>query len=205
MTPRPKRRTLAERDREAIQTPPPPPQKAPARPRGLGRGMMTEAKGNKTTDTTAANKTSKATGTKSPKGKPPRRRGAPATGRVVVNIWIDRTLWAQAKTLYLRAHPGHEVALVEWVDDIINTYLDRRRGALISAPAGEEGQIVKITLTPATKQRIIDTVEDHSLHGRAISRSAVISAALRRAVADAGGSTVPVFQGRLPRGRRPQP
>ena len=205
MTPRPKRRTLAERDREAIQTPPPPPQKAPARPRGLGRGMMTEAKGNKTTDTTAANKTSKATGTKSPKGKPPRRRGAPATGRVVVNIWIDRTLWAQAKTLYLRAHPGHEVALVEWVDDIINTYLDNRRAALISAPMGDEGQIVKITLTPSTKQRIIDTVEDHSLHGRAISRSAVISAALRRAVADAGGSTVPAFQGRLPRGRRPQP
>lgn len=205
MTPRPKRRTLAERDREAIQTPPAPPHKAPARTRGLGRGMMAAAKGNKTTDTTAANKPSKATGTKSPKGSPPRRRGAPATGRVVVNIWIDRTLWAQAKTLYLRAHPGHEVALVEWVDDVIVAYLDHRRDALISAPMGDEGQIVKITLTPATRQRVIDTVEDHSLRGRAISRSAVISAALRRAVADAGGSAVPVFQGRLPRGRRPQP
>ncbi|MEZ7761135.1 hypothetical protein [Actinomyces oris] len=121
-----------------------------------------------------------------------------------MNIWIDRTLWAQAKTLYLRAHPGHEVALVAWVEEVINTYLDNRR-ASISAPMGDEGQIVKITLTPATKQRVIDTVEDHSLHGRAISRSAVISAALRRAVADAGGSAVPVFQGRLPRGRRPQP
>ncbi|WP_208320586.1 hypothetical protein [Actinomyces sp. ZJ308] len=124
---------------------------------------------------------------------------------MIVNIWIDRVLWAQARTLYLRAHPGHEVALVEWVDGVINTYLDHRRDALISSTMGDEGQIVKITLTPATKQRIIDTVEDHSLHGRAISRSAVISAALRRAVADAGGSTVPVFQGRLPRGRRPQP
>ena len=123
---------------------------------------------------------------------------------MIVNIWIDRTLWAQAKTLYLRAHPGHEVALVEWVDDIVNAYLDNR-AALISAPTGDEGQIVKLTLTPATKQRVIDTVEDHSLHGRAISRSAVISAALRRAVADAGGSAVPTFQGRLPRGRRPQP
>lgn len=205
MTPRPKRRTLAERDREAIQTPPAPPQKAPARPRGLGRGMMTSAKGNEVTDATTATKSSKAGRKGSPKGKPPRRRGAPATGRVVVNIWIDRTLWAQAKTLYLRAHPGHEVALVEWVDDIINTYLDNRRAALISAPMGDEGQIVKITLTPATRQRVIDTVEDHSLRGRAISRSAVISAALRRAVADAGGSTVPAFQGRLPRGRRPQP
>ena len=205
MTPRPKRRTLAERDREAIQTPPPPPQKAPAHPRGLGRGMMAPPKGNKNTDTTTATKPSKAKGAKSPKGKPPRRRGAPATGRVIVNIWIDRTLWAQAKTLYLRAHPGHEVALVEWVDDIINTYLDHRRDTLISTPTGDEGQIVKITLTPATKQRIIDTVENHSLRGRAISRSAVISAALRRAVADAGGSTVPTFQGRLPRGRRPQP
>lgn len=204
MTPRPKRRTLAERDREAIQTPPPPPQKAPARPRGLGRGMMTATKGNKNTDTTTATKPSKAVRKGSPKDSPPRRRGAPATGRVIVNIWIDRTLWAQAKTLYLRAHPGHEVALVEWVDDIINAYLDNRR-ASISAPMGDEGQIVKITLTPATKQRVIDTVEDHSLHGRAISRSAVISAALRRAVADAGGSAVPVFQGRLPRGRRPQP
>lgn len=204
MTPRPKRRTLAERDREAIQTPPPPPQKAPARPRGLGRGMMTATKGNKNTDTTTATKPSKAVRKGSPKDSPPRRRGAPATGRVIVNIWIDRILWAQAKTLYLRAHPGHEVALVEWVDDIINTYLDNRR-ASISAPMGDEGQIVKITLTPATKQRVIDTVEDHSLHGRAISRSAVISAALRRAVADAGGSAVPVFQGRLPRGRRPQP
>ncbi|WP_309313855.1 hypothetical protein [Actinomyces oris] len=121
-----------------------------------------------------------------------------------MNIWIDRTLWAQAKTLYLRAHPGHEVALVEWVEEVINTYLDNRR-ANISAPMGDEGQIVKITLTPSTKQRIIDTVEDHSLHGRALSRSAVISAALRRAVADAGGSAVPVFQGRLPRGRCPQP
>lgn len=205
MTPRPRRRTLAERDREAIQTSPPPPQKAPARPRGLGRGMMTPPKGNKNTDTTTATKPSKAKGIKSPKDKPPRRRGAPATGRVIVNIWIDRTLWAQAKTLYLRAHPGHEVALVEWVDDVINTYLDNRRDTLISTPMGDEGQIVKITLTPATKQRIIDTVEDHSLRGRAISRSAVISAALRRAVADAGGSTVPTFQGRLPRGRRPQP
>ena len=201
MTPRPKRRTLAERDREAIQAPP---QKAPARPRGLGRGMMTATKGNEVTDTTTATKSSKAGRKSSPKGKPPRRRGAPATGRVIVNIWIDRTLWAQAKTLYLRAHPGHEVALVAWVEGVINTYLDNRR-ASISAPMGDEGQIVKITLTPATKQRVIDTVEDHSLHGRAISRSAVISAALRRAVADAGGSAVPVFQGRLPRGRRPQP
>ena len=204
MTPRPKRRTLAERDREAIQTPPPPPQKAPARPRGLGRGMMAPPKGNKNTDTTTATKSSKTRTKGSPKGKPPRRRGAPATGRVVVNIWIDRTLWAQAKTLYLRAHPGHEVALVEWVDDIINTYLDHRRDTLISTPTGDEGQIVKITLTPSTKQRVINTVEDHSLRGRAISRSAVISAALRRAVAAAGGSTVPAFQGRLPRGRRPQ-
>lgn len=201
MTPRPKRRTLAERDREAIQTPPDPPQKAPARPRGLSRGMMAAAKGNEVTDTT---KSSKVGRKGSPKGKLPRRRGAPATGRVIVNIWIDRTLWAQAKTLYLRAHPGHEVALVEWVEEVINTYLDNR-AALISAPTGDEGQIVKITLTPATKQRVIDTVEDHSLRGRAISRSAVISAALRRAVADAGGSAVPVFQGRLPRGRRPQP
>lgn len=201
MTPRPKRRTLAERDREAIQAPP---QKAPARPRGLGRGMMTATKGNEVTDTTTATKSSKDGRKSSPKGKPPRRRGAPATGRVIVNIWIDRTLWAQAKTLYLRAHPGHEVALVAWVEEVINTYLDNRR-ASISAPMGDEGQIVKITLTPATKQRVIDTVEDHSLHGRAISRSAVISAALRRAVADAGGSAVPVFQGRLPRGRRPQP
>lgn len=201
MTPRPKRRTLAERDREAIQTPP---QKAPARPRGLGRGMMTATKGNKNTDTTTATKPSKTGRKGTPKDSPPRRRGAPATGRVIVNIWIDRTLWAQAKTLYLRAHPGHEVALVEWVEEVINTYLDNRR-ASISAPMGDEGQIVKLTLTPATKQRIIDTVENHSLHGRAISRSAVISAALRRAVADAGGSAVPVFQGRLPRGRRPQP
>lgn len=199
---RPKRRTLAERDREAIQTPPASPQKAPARPRGLGRGVPALIKATKNNNAT---KPSKAGRKGTTKDSPPRRRGAPATGRVIVNIWIDRVLWAQARTLYLRAHPGHEVALVEWVDDIINTYLDRRRGALISAPAGEEGQIVKITLTPATKQRIIDTVEDHSLHGRAISRSAVISAALRRAVADAGGSTVPVFQGRLPRGRRPQP
>ena len=194
---RPKRRTLAERDREAIQTPPAPPQKeaAPA------LGPQRRAPATKSTAATRSTKPIKAT--KHKNGA--RRREAPPTGRVVVNIWVDRTLWGQAKTLYLRAHPGHEIAMVEWVDDIINAYLDHRRGALISAPAGEEGQIVKITLTPTTKQRIIDTVEDHSLHGRAISRSAVISAALRRAVADAGGSTVPVFQGRLPRGRRPQP
>ena len=196
MTPRPKRRTLAERDAQAIQTPPAPPRKKAPRPRGLQRGVL-EAK---STTATTPTRTTKATKRKSAA----QRRGAPATGRVIVNIWIDRTLWAQAKTLYLRAHPGHEVALVEWVDDIVNTYLDNR-AALISAPTGDEGQIVKLTLTPATKQRIIDTVEDHSLHGRAISRSAVISAALRRAVADAGGSAVPVFQGRLPRGRRPQP
>lgn len=205
MSARPRRRTLAERDREAIQTPPASPQKAPARPRGLGRGVPALIKATKNNNATSATKPSKAKGKRSPKDSSPRRRGAPATGRVVVNIWVDRTLWGQAKTLYLRAHPGHEVAMVEWVDGVINAYLDRRRGALISAPAGEEGQIVKITLTPATRQRVIDTVEDHSLHGRAISRSAVISAALRRAVADAGGSTVPVFQGRLPRGRRPQP
>ena len=196
MTPRPKRRTLAERDAQAIQTPPAPPRKEAPRPRGLQRGVL-EAK---STTATTPTRTTKATKRKSAA----QRRGAPATGRVIVNIWIDRTLWAQAKTLYLRAHPGHEVALVEWVDDIVNAYLDNR-AALISAPTGDEGQIVKLTLTPATKQRIIDTVEDHSLHGRAISRSAVISAALRRAVADAGGSAVPVFQGRLPRGRRPQP
>ena len=196
MTPRPKRRTLAERDREDIQTPPAPPRKEAPRPRGLQRGVL-EAKSTTATTPTRTTKTTK-------RKSAAQRRGAPATGRVVVNIWIDRTLWAQAKTLYLRAHPGHEVALVEWVDDIVNAYLDNR-AALISAPTGDEGQIVKLTLTPATKQRVIDTVEDHSLHGRALSRSAVISAALRRAVADAGGSTVPVFQGRLPRGRRPQP
>ena len=195
---RPKRRTLAERDREAIQTPPAAPQKKAAPTRGLQRGVLT------TKPTTATSPTKPIKATKS-KSAAPRRRGAPPTGRVVVNIRVDRALGGQARTLYLRAHPGHEVAMVEWVDGVINAYLDRRRGALISAPAGEEGQIVKITLTPATRQRVIDTVEDHSLHGRAISRSAVISAALRRAVADAGGSTVPVFQGRLPRGRRPQP
>lgn len=205
MTPRPRRRTLAERDAQAIQTPPAPPQKALARPRGLGRGAPALIKETKNNNATSATKSSKARRKGSPKDSPPRRRGAPATGRVVVNIWIDRTLWAQAKTVYLRAHPGHEVALVEWVDDVIVAYLDHRRDALISSPVGDEGQIAKITLTPATKQRIIDTVEDHSLRGRAISRSAVIAAALRRAVADAGGSTVPAFQGRLPRGRRPQP
>ena len=197
MTPRPKRRTLAQRDLEAIQTPPAPPRKEAPRPRGLQRGVLEAEPATPTIPTKPIKPTKRKSGA-------PRRRGAPATGRVVVNIWIDRTLWAQAKTLYLRAHPGHEVALVEWVDDVINTYLDNRR-ASISAPMGDEGQIVKLTLTPATKQRVIDTVEDHSLHGRAISRSAVISAALRRAVADAGGSAVPVFQGRLPRGRRPQP
>lgn len=196
MTPRPKRRTLAERDREAIQTPPAPPREKAPHPRGNQHGVHVA----EPTTATTTTRTTKATKRKSAT----QRRGAPATGRVVVNIWIDRTLWAQAKTLYLRAHPGHEVALVEWVEEVINTYLDNRR-ASISAPTGDEGQIVKITLTPATKQRVIDTVEDHSLHGRAISRSAVISAALRRAVADAGGSAVPVFQGRLPRGRRPQP
>ena len=196
MTPRPKRRTLAERDAQAIQTPPAPPREKVPHPRGLQRGLTAEPATH-----TSPTKPIKATKRKSGAS---RRPGAPATGRVIVNIWIDRTLWAQAKTLYLRAHPGHEVALVEWVEEVINTYLDNRR-ASISAPMGDEGQIVKITLTPATKQRVIDTVEDHSLHGRAISRSAVISAALRRAVADAGGSAVPVFQGRLPRGRRPQP
>ena len=196
MTPRPKRRTLAERDAQAIQTPPAPPRKEAPRPRGLQRGVL-EAKSTTATTPTRTTKTTK-------RKSAAQRRGAPATGRVIVNIWIDRTLWAQAKTLYLRAHPGHEVALVEWVDDVINDYLDNR-AALISAPTGDEGQIVKLTLTPSTKQRVIDTVEDHSLHGRAISRSAVISAALRRAVANAGGSAVPAFQGRLPRGRRPQP
>lgn len=197
MTPRPKRRTLAERDAQAIQTPPAPPRKEAPRPRGLQRGVL-EAKSTTATTPTRTTKTTK-------RKSAAQRRGAPATGRVIVNIWIDRTLWAQAKTLYLRAHPGHEVALVEWVEEVINDYLDNRRAALISAPTGDEGQIVKLTLTPATKQRVIDTVEDHSLHGRAISRSAVISAALRRAVANAGGSAVPTFQGRLPRGRRPQP
>ncbi|WCA42332.1 hypothetical protein [Actinomyces oris] len=193
MTPRPKRRTLAERDAQAIQTPP---RKKEPHPRGNQRGVHVAEQTTATTTT----RTTKATKRKSAT----QRLGAPATSRVIVNIWIDRTLWAQAKTLYLRAHPGHEVALVEWVEEVINTYLDNRR-ANISAPMGDEGQIVKITLTPSTKQRIIDTVEDHSLHGRALSRSAVISAALRRAVADAGGSAVPVFQGRLPRGRCPQP
>ena len=197
MTPRPKRRTLAERDREDIQTPPAPPRKKAPHPRGRQRGVLVAEPTTPTSPTKPIKTTKRKTAS-------PRRRGAPATGRVIVNIWIDRTLWAQAKTLYLRAHPGHEVALVEWVDDIVNAYLDSRR-ASISAPMGDEGQTVKITLTPATKQRVIDTVEDHSLHGRAISRSAVISAALRRAVADAGGSAVPAFQGRLPRGRRPQP
>ena len=196
MTPRPKRRTLAERDAQAIQTPPAPPRTSTPRPQGKQRGILAA---NPTTATNPT-KTTKATKRKSAM----QRRGARPTGRVIVNIWVDRTLWAQAKTLYLRAHPGHEVALVEWVEEVINAYLDNR-AALISAPTGDEGQIVKITLTPATKQRVIDTVEDHSLHGWALSRSAVISAALRRAVADAGGSAVPAFQGRLPRGRRPQP
>ena len=177
MTPRPKRRTLAERDAQAIQTPP---RKKEPHPRGNQRGVHVAEQTTATTTT----RTTKATKRKSAT----QRLGAPATGRVIVNIWIDRTLWAQAKTLYLRAHPGHEVALVEWVDDIVNAYLDNRR-ASISAPMGDEGQIVKITLTPATKQRVIDTVEDHSLHGRAISRSAVISAApSSRAACHAAGA-----------------
>ena len=194
MTPKPKRRTLAERDAQAIQTPP---RTKEPHPRGLQRGIL-EAEPTTPTIPTKPIKTNKR------KSEAPRRRGAPPTGRVIVNIWIDRTLWAQARTLYLRAHPGHEVALVEWVEEVVNTYLDNRRAALISTPTGDEGQIVKITLTPATKQRVIDTVEDHSIRGRAISRSAVINAALRRAVADAGGRNVPTFHGRLPRGRRPR-
>lgn len=195
MTPRPKRRTLAERDAQTIQTPPTPPRKEAAR--GLRRGIA--AKQATATSPTKPIKTTKR------KSEAPRRRETPPTGRVDMTIWVDRTLWGQAKTIYLRTYPGHEVAMVEWVEQVIDAYLDHRRGALISAPAGDEGQIVKITVTPATKQRIIDTVEDHSIRDRAISRSAVISAALRRAVADAGGRDVPVFHGRLPRGRRPQP
>ena len=188
MTPKPKRRTLAERDAQAIQTPP---RTKEPHPRGLQRRSLTA----EPTTPTSPTKPIKAT---------ERKSGAPPTGRVDMTIWIDRTLWGQAKTLYLRAHPGHEVALVEWVEQVIEAYLDHHRGALISTPTGDEGQIVKITLTPATKQRIIDTVEDHSIRGRAISRSAVINAALRRAVADAGGRNVPTFHGRLPRGRRPR-
>ena len=128
MTPRPKRRTLAERDREAIQTPPAPPRKKAPHPRGLQRGVLTAEPTTPTSPTKPIKTTKRKTAS-------PRRRGAPATGRVIVNIWIDRTLWAQARTLYLRAHPGHEVALVEWVEEVINTYLDNR-AALISAPWG---------------------------------------------------------------------
>ena len=101
MTPRPKRRTLAERDAQAIQTPP---RKKEPHPRGNQRGVHVA----EPTTATTTTRTTKATKRKSAT----QRRGAPATGRVIVNIWIDRTLWAQAKTLYLRAHPGHEVALV---------------------------------------------------------------------------------------------
>lgn len=199
MTPRPKRRTLAERDAQAIQTPPATPRNEIAPARGLQRGVL-EAESTTPTSPTKPNKANKR------KDVAPRRRGAPATDRVIVNIWVDRTLWGQAKTLYLRAHPSHEVAMVEWVDDVINDYLDHQN-SLISTPMGDEGQIVKITLTPATKQRIIDTVEDHSLRGHGISRSAVISAALRRAIAaaESDGAGIPVYRGRLPRGRRPQP
>lgn len=195
MNPRPRRRTLAERDAQAIETPPPPPRKETPRQRGLGRGMPAAPKTNGSTSTTKPSKD------KAPGG---RRRGAPPTGRVGMTIWIDRTLWGQAKTLYLRAHPGHEVAMVEWVEERVNDYLDHRQ-AFISTPMGDDGHITTISITPRTRQRIIDTVEDHSLRGYGISRSAVISAALRRAVADAGGSSVPVYSGRLPRGRRPQP
>lgn len=194
MTPRPKRRTLAERDAQAIQAPPETPRKETPRQQGLGRGTLVATKTNGSTSTTKASKNK----------APGRRRGAPPTGRVGMTIWIDRTLWGQAKTLYLRAHPGHEVALVEWVEERVNNYLDHR-SAFISAPLGDDGHITTISVTPRTRQRIIDTVEDHSVHGYGISRSAVISAALRRTVAAAGGSSVPVFQGRLPRGRRPQP
>lgn len=197
MSPRPRRRTLAERDAQAIQAPPTPPRKEAAPTRGLQRGIPATKESNATSPTKA---------TKS-KGAESRRRGAPATGRVDMTIWVDRALWGRAKTLYLRDHPGHEVAMVEWVDAVVNSFLDRR-DALITTPVGDEGHITKITLTPATKQRIIDTVEDHSLRGHGISRSAVISAALQRAIAaaeGAGGGSIPVYRGRLPRGRRPQP
>ena len=196
MTPRPKRRTLAERDAQAIQATP---RKEAARPRGLGRGVLL-TKETKKDNATSATKSSK----RSPKGKASGRRGAPPTGRTSMTIWIDRPLWGQAKTLYLRAHPGHEVAMVEWVEAAVNSYLDHR-SAVISTPMGDDGHITTISITPRTRQRIIDTVEDHSLRGHGISRSAVIAAALRRAVAEAGGSSVPVYTGRLPRGRRPQP
>lgn len=191
MTSRPRRRTLAERDAQAINNPPipaPDHSRKPARTSGT-----TSAKRTRTTSTTNTTKSKEA----------PKRRGAPPTVRTDMNIWIDRTLWRQAKTLYLRAHPGHEVALVEWVEEIVNGYLDKLT-IDVDTPMGDEGYITKITLTPATKQRIIATVEKHSLRGRAISRSAVISAALSRAVSNAGGSDVPAYQGRLPRGRRPR-
>ena len=202
MSARPRRRTLAERDAQAIQAPPETPSKETARPRGLGRGVLAPTKGNKGNNSTSATKSSK----RSSKGKASGRRGAPPTGRVSMTIWIDRSLWGQAKTLYLRAHPGHETAMVEWVEEVVNDYLDAlSRRAFISTPMGDDGHITTISITPRTRQRIIDTVEDHSLRGHGISRSAVIAAALRRAVAEAGGSSVPVYTGRLPRGRRPQP
>ena len=131
------------------------------------------------------------------------RCGAAGGGRVTMSIRVDKTLWAQARTLYLRAHPGHQVALVEWVDRTVNDYLDRR-AADIAVPAGDDGRTVQITVDPGTRQRILDTVEEQALRGRGVSRSAVVSAALRRAVAEAGGSSVPVHRGRLPRGRRPR-
>lgn len=184
MSPAPRLRTLADQEVAAIATPP-----AARRP----AGTVNESNNSESASSYMATKAASRRGARSSTN----RDGSNTT------MWVDKTLWGQAKTLYARSLAERDASLGEWLGEIVIDYLTAPRARAIPVIAPIEGSTISVWLATTVKEAIAQAITSHAAEGRAMSRSNVVVAALQAAVTQAGGADVPVYTGRLPRGRRP--
>ncbi|CED91274.1 Hypothetical protein AAM4_1442 [Actinomyces succiniciruminis] len=187
MSPRPRRRSLAEREAEAIQgatstTSRTTTRRKPTPPRRKAAAQASTNTTN-TTDTTAVSARS-------------------------VTIWVDTATWGRAQTVYLRstATTGQQLAWKEWIAQTVSAYLnqDDGTGHQQRDTASASGQR-SVWLPGTVIEQLDHAVAARAMAGQAATRSSLIVEALAHAVDAAGGADVPIFTGRLPRGPRPRP
>ena len=186
MTAKRPRRTLADRNRDAITNTEPP---APA-PVATGTAKAAPAP--------------RARRQSAPPPLPPAAgEGSPRP----VTVWIGDEVWGRAKTAYLLADDDQGGSWSDWVaaqitaraaDPTSLDHLDTADGH----GNGRRGRTV--WLTPAALDQVRAATRALALAGRSASRSAIIAGALAAAVRDAGGTALPIHAGRLPSGPKPR-
>lgn len=186
MTAKRPRRTLADRNRDAITNTEPP---APA-PVATGTAKAAPAP--------------RARRQSAPPPLPPAAgEGSPRP----VTVWIGDEVWGRAKTAYLLADDDQGGSWSDWVaaqitaraaDPTSLDHLDTADGH----GNGRRGRTV--WLTPTSLDQVRAATRALALAGRSASRSAIIAGALAAAVRDAGGTALPIHAGRLPSGPKPR-